>query len=165
MRPWGWGHIYGWQKIFHILKILFHFPRVNLTSWQLFSFEPNLTQFIKCLPNPHSWVLFSDFNWKWHVLLFPTFLYVWFFHLGSKNYYCAKLPMFKKLLLCKNYCCVNIQNWALVCILQFFFIAHWLFFPFLAINKSDRKLEFIINWDEDRSGSSTMPYQPSRPEI
>ena len=75
---------------FIFLRSYFIFPQLISqigNSYVLNLIQPSSQKFP---PIPHYWVSFSDFIWKLCVLVFPTFLYIYFFHLGSKHCYCAK---------------------------------------------------------------------------
>ena len=75
---------------FSFQKICFICPEWNWQNDNFCVFNTVLPRSEKCPSCPKYWVFFSDFSWKWYVLLFSTLLYIYFFKLGSESACCEK---------------------------------------------------------------------------
>ena len=82
--------IWSTKASFSFFKLCFICPELNWQSHNFFVFNPVLPRWEKCPSSLKYWVFLSDLSWKWYVLLFSTFLYIYFFKLGLESACCAK---------------------------------------------------------------------------
>ena len=78
------------KSYFSFLKLCFICPEWYWQNDNFCVFNPVLPRSKKCPPSPKYWVFFSEFSWKWYVLLFLTLLYLYVFNLGLEIAFCAK---------------------------------------------------------------------------
>ena len=82
--------IFFTKASFSFQKLCFICLELNWQNDNFCVFNTVLPRWEKCPSCSKYWVFFSDFSWKWYVLLFSTFLYIYFFKLGSESACCAK---------------------------------------------------------------------------